>query len=169
MEPTLTLSFETFDDLAAFVAKHSTAYAPAPVVLAPITPPQVELPEAQPPKVTKRSKKQPQPEVGNNTGSDASAPSNPPPAEGVTVQQQSVEEAPADENSADVAASPTDSHDTENPFTIDDVKEALSKVIGTKDASVALGILKKFEAARISDLNPESWGAFIIECESAVA
>ena len=48
--------------------------------------------------------------------------------------------------------------------TLDNVRNALREVFNTKGAATATEILKKFGAARISDVKPEQYVAFIAAC-----
>lgn len=107
-------------------------------------------------------KEQAQPEVADNTGSDAadfpsSEDSSPESsfAAGVTGEEGG---ATADETP--LYASPA-------PVTVERVREALKNVMETHGMPMCTEILKQFGAARVSELDPKHYANFVDACEAA--
>jgi hypothetical protein len=74
------------------------------------------------------------------------------------------EEAPTSNTSvADTAASVASS--TDKPLSLDEVRAALQQFTASNGVPAGIELLKKYNAARISELGEEHYGAFIADCQ----
>ena len=173
----IKLSFDTLAEAAAFLNAGRTIIAPSTMTAGDL-PKQVALEKKliAKRKYNKRvaaSVADAQPEVAENTGSDASDPSVLPFAEGVAVDEDAGslgdpgEDQPASsssENDDDVIVAPTPAPG-KTPVKIDEVRTALSAVNAKQGLEAARGLLAKFGAARISDLQETDYWGFLQACK----
>lgn len=152
----LTLNFATAVEAVEFLTK-----------LHPEATPVIDLPEPEAPKRSRQRKSGAQPEVATNTGSSVS------PAEPATSQATS-EDAPlsSSEGATVVDATPATAVVTNaaqadaeagvvSNVTLEEVRAALGDFIKANNIEVGSAKLRAMGAARISDLKPEQYAAFI--------
>ena len=122
----------------------------------------------------KRRAKKAEPETtqaesgANNLGSEASALSSASPTTGELAVNETVVEAqdPIEQSSA-VPPVATTTVDVK-PATMDEVRHALAEVNSKHGLETAKEALAQFDAARVSELSPDNYGAFVAHCNSLI-